>query len=96
MLSISSEETAYSLGGKRTISDLIPFVIQNAEGERDVSVTLGWDYPYGRGNGCGVTLWGQRLAVASSPNATAKSMSGKEVAREVIVVLATSPRNGPD
>ena len=100
------EENAYSLGGRRTLSDLIPFVLQEERSlikqeiqGRDVSVIF--DGTTHLGEAMAVVLrfvdedWGiqQRLARLML---LAKSLTGEEVARELIVVLSTGLGIGPD
>ena len=100
------EEHAYSLDGRRTISDLIPFVLQNERAlvkeiiqGREVSVIF--DGTTHLGEAMAVVLryvdsdWGiqQRLVRLLL---LAKSMTGEEVARELIVVLSTGFGIGPD
>ena len=94
------EEHAYSLGGRRALSDLIPFVLQNERDKlkkeiegRDVSIVF--DGTTHMGEAMAVVLryvdsdWQiqQRLARLML---LAKSMTGEEVARDLIVVLSTS------
>lgn len=98
------EENAYSIGGRRTISDLIPFILQNEQKQlkeeiegRDVSVVFD-----------GTTRLGEAMAVVIRfvdsdwkiqqrlvrLMLLAKSLSGEELARELIVVLSTTLGKG--
>ena len=100
------EEYAYSLGGRRAMSDLIPFVLQNEKAQlkkeiegREVSVIFD-----------GTTHVGEVMAVVLQfvdsqwkiqqrlvrLMLLAKSMTGEEVARELIVVLSTGLGIGPN
>ncbi len=99
------EEHAYSLGGRRTISDLIPFVLRN---ERTLikEEIHGWDVSVVFD---GTTHLGEAMAVVLRfvdsewkiqqrlvrLMLLAKSMTGEEVARELIVVLSTGLGIGP-
>ena len=100
------EENAYSLGGRKTLSDLIPFVLRNERTllkeeiqGRDVSVIF--DGTTHLGEAMAVVLrfvdddWviQQRLVRLML---LAKSMTGEEVARELIVVLSTGLGISPD
>ena len=100
------EEHAYSLGGRRATSDLIPFVLQNEKAQlkkeiegRKVSVIF--DGTTHVGEAMAVVLqfvdsqWKiqQRLVRLML---LAKSMTGEEVARELIVVLSTGLGIGPN
>lgn len=94
------EEHAYSLGGRRALSDVITFVLQNEREQlkqeiegRDISIVF--DGTTRMGEAMAVVLrfvdseWRiqQRLARLLL---LAKSMTGEEVAHELIVVLSTS------
>ena len=100
------EEHAYSLGGRRAISDLIPFVLQSERTKlkeeitgREVSVIFD-----------GTTHLGEAMAVVLRFVNTewqieqrlvrlmllSKSMTGEEIARELIVVLSTGLGIGPE
>ena len=100
------EEHAYSLGVRRAMSDLIPFVLQNEKAQlkkeiegREVSVIFDGTTHVGEAM---AVLWRfvdsqwkiqQRLVRLML---LAKSMTGEEVARELIVVLSTGLGIGPN
>lgn len=100
MLSPHFEEYAFSLGGRRTISDLIPFILQNErtvvkqeiEGQ-DVSVVV-FDGTTHLGEAMAVVLhfvdgeWNIQQQLVRLM-LLAKSLKGEEVAHELLVVLST-------